>query len=126
MGAMDGLAGMDEARPAVNARARGAFLAGLLAALALPVGVGWAVWTYHVHGTPQFRPTYVAIPVAAVLGLAAVILGRGAMHLAWLTLGRIGGARLARAGWVLGLIGLYFALMGLLALAFYGVLLLFQ
>jgi hypothetical protein len=126
MSAMEGLARADEARPAVNARARGAFLTGLLAALAVPVGVGWAIWTYHVHGTPQLRPTYVAIPVAAVLGIAAVILGRGGMHVAWVTLGRIGGARLARAGWALGMTGLYFALMGVLALAFYGVLLLVQ
>jgi hypothetical protein len=125
MRAMEGLAKAD-ARPAVNARARAAFLTGLVAAAAVPVGVGWAVWTYHVHGTPQLHPTYVAIPIAAVLGILAIIFGRGGMHVSWITLGRVGGGRLARAGWVLGAVGVYFALMGLLALAFYGILLLFQ
>jgi hypothetical protein len=126
MSAMDGLARAGEAHAAVNARARAAFLVGLVAALALPVGLGWAVWTYHVHGTPQLNEAYAAIPVAAVLGLLAVVLGRGGMRASWITLGRVGGARLARAGWILGVLGLYLALMGLLALAFYRILLLFQ
>jgi hypothetical protein len=126
MSAMEGLARPDAAHAGANGRARAAFGVGLVAALAVPVGVGWAVWTYHVHGTPHLHPTYFAIPVAAMLGIVAVILGRGGMHVSWITLGRIGGGRLARAGWVLGMIGLYFALMGLLALAFYGILLLFQ
>ncbi len=125
MSAMEGLAKVESART-VNGRARAAFAAGLVAAIAVPVGVGWAVWTYHVHGTPQLHPTYVAIAGAAVLGIVALILGRGGMHVSWITLGRIGGARLARAGWILGLIGIYFSVMGLLALAFYGILLLFQ
>ena len=126
MRAMEGLARAEGAPAAVNGRARAAFLLGLVAALAVPVAVGWAVWTYHVHGTPRLYETYVAVPAAAVLGLLAVILGRGGMHLSWITLGRIGGSRIARAGWALGLAGLYFALMGLLAFAFYGILLLFQ
>jgi hypothetical protein len=125
MSAMEGLVKAD-ARPAVNARARVAFLTGLVAAVAVPVGVGWAAWTYHVHGTPQLHPTYVAIPIAAVLGILALVFGRGGMHASWLTLGRVGGGRLARAGWILGAVGVYFALMGVLALAFYGILLLFQ
>jgi hypothetical protein len=126
MSTMEGLAKVDAAHAGVNGRARAAFLTGLLAALAVPVGLGWAVWTYHVHGTPQLHPAYATIGVAGVLGVLAVILGRGGMHVSWITLGRIGGARLARAGWALGMIGIYFALMGLLALAFYGILLLFQ
>ncbi len=125
MSAMEGLARADGARQ-VNTRARAAFPVGLIAAIAMPVAIGWAVWTYHVHGTPQLHPTYVAIAVAGVFGILALVLGRGGMHVSWITLGRIGGARLARAGWTLGLIGIYLAVMGLLALAFYGILLLFQ
>ena len=125
MSAMEGLARAEGAR-AVNGRARAAFAVGLVAAIAMPAAIGWAVWTYHVHGTPQLHPTYVAIAVAGVLGILALILGRGGMHVSWITLGRIGGARLARAGWILGVLGIYFAVMGLLALAFYGILLLFQ
>ena len=126
MSAMEGLARADGARASTNGRARAAFITGLVAAVAVPAGVGWAVWTYHTDGTPQLGATYISIAVAGVLGIAAVVLGRGGMHVAWITLGRIGGGKLARAGWALGLIGLYFALMGLLALAFYGILLLFQ
>jgi hypothetical protein len=125
MSAMEGLARADGVR-GVSGRARGAFAAGLIAAIAVPVALSWAVWTYHVHGTPELRGIWVAIPVAAVLGALAVVLGRGGLRLSWITLGRIGGRRLARTGWLLGVIGLYFALMGLLALAFYGILLLFQ
>ncbi len=123
---MEGLARAESVPAGVNGRARAAFVTGLVAAIAVPVGLGWAIWTYHVHGTPQLHPVYAAIAVAGVLGIVAVVLGRGGMHLSWITLGRIGGGRLARAGWILGLIGIYFALMGLLALAFYGILLLFQ
>lgn len=123
---MEGLARVDGVGGSANTRARGAFAVGLIAALVVPVALGWAVWTYHVHGTPELRGIWVAIPVAAALGLLAVILGRGGVHISWVTLGRIGGRRLARTGWFLGVTGLYFALMGLLALAFYGILLLFQ
>ena len=125
MSVMEGLA-RAEGHAAANGRARVAVAVGVVAAIAVPVALGWAVWTYHVHGTPELRGIWVAIPVAAVLGLVAVVLGRGAVRLSWITLGRIGGRRLARTGWLLGLAGIYFAVMGLLALAFYGILLLFQ
>jgi hypothetical protein len=126
MAVMEGAIRANGVRAGVNGRARTAFLTGLIAAVALPIGVGWGIWTYHTQGTPQLTETYAAVPVAVVLGILAVFLGRGAMRVAWITLGRVGGARLARSGWMLGVVGLYFATMALLAFAFYGILLLFQ
>jgi ABC-type proline/glycine betaine transport system permease subunit len=122
---MDSL-GRSGAHAATNTRARAAFIAGLIAAIAIPVGLCWAAWTYHTQGTPQLFESYAAIPVAVLLGLLAVFLGRGGMRTAWITLGRVGGARLARGGWVLGIVGVYFGVMALLAISFYGILLLFQ
>src|SRR5262249_27076463 len=55
----------------------------------------------------------------------AMSLSRSARRHSQISLGRIGGTGTARAGWILGLLGLYFALMAALAVGFFGLLLLF-
>ena len=62
---------------------------------------------------------FAAIPVAAVLGFAAIAFARGARHRIELTLGRARGARAARIGRALGLLGVYLASTGVLTLAVY-------
>ncbi len=62
---------------------------------------------------------FAAIPVAAVLGFAAIAFARGARRRIELTLGRARGAGSARLGRALGLLGIYLAFTGLLTLAVY-------
>ena len=63
-----------------------------------------------------------AIPVAAVLAVAAIVLARRARRRAERTLGRVGGERTARVGRILGWLGLYLAATATIALASYAVL----
>jgi hypothetical protein len=110
------------AKPAGNGHARGSLLVGLLAAAVLPAAVALAAYS------PRVDLTYAAaaIPVAAGLGAVAVALARRGRRHSQITLGRIGGRTSARIGWVLGLLALYLATMALLAVAFFGLLLLFD
>ena len=62
---------------------------------------------------------FAAIPVAAVLGFAAIAFARGARRRIELTLGRARGAGTARLGHALGLLGIYLACTGLLTLGVY-------
>ena len=64
----------------------------------------------------------VAVPVAALLGLIAVWLARRARRRADRTLDRVGGRRTARAGKLLGGLGLYLAATAALALGVYALL----
>ena len=59
------------------------------------------------------------VPVAAVLGFVAIRLARRARRRLERTVGRAGGAVPARLGRILGWLGLYLALIGAIALAFY-------
>ena len=65
-------------------------------------------------------------PVAAVLGAAALLLARRALRRAERTLGRTGGEGVARAGRVLGVIGLCLAASAAIAIGFYGLLVHYQ
>jgi hypothetical protein len=67
----------------------------------------------------------VAIPVAVVLGVVAIVLGRRSRREVEWTLGRLGGLGLARAGTLLGTLAICLALTASLALGFYGLLVLF-
>ena len=60
-----------------------------------------------------------AVPVAAVFGFVAVRLARRARRRLERTVGRARGAVPARLGRILGWLGLYLALIGAIALAFY-------
>ena len=90
-------------------------LVGLLAAAAIPVGI---VVTNYRNDLRLIHAGY-AVPVAAVLGFVAIRLARRARRRLERTVGRAGGAVPARLGRILGWLGLYFALIGAIALAFY-------
>ena len=60
-----------------------------------------------------------AVPVAAVFGFVAIRLARRARRRLERTIGRARGEVPARLGRILGWLGLYFALIGTIALAFY-------
>lgn len=92
----------------------------MLAAAAVPVGVAFSRW---VDGVSLFDAA-IAIPIAVVLGLAAIVLARrGRKRVEW-TLGRAGGRGASRLGSLLGGLAIYLALTAVVALGFYGLLVL--
>jgi hypothetical protein len=90
-------------------------LVGVLATAAIPVGI---LITNYRNDLRLIHAGY-SVPVAAVLGLIAIRLARRARRRLERTVGRAGGAVPARLGRILGWLGLYFALIGAIALAFY-------
>jgi hypothetical protein len=60
-----------------------------------------------------------------LLGFFAIVLARRARERVQITLGRAGGERAARAGRLLGLLGLLVGVTAAIALGFYGLLTLF-
>jgi len=61
----------------------------------------------------------VAVPVAAVLGMAAIVVARRARRRFERTLGRAGGEKTARAGRILGWLAVYATLIAVIALGVY-------
>jgi hypothetical protein len=110
------------ARAQPNERARAAAVAGALAVLALPAAIALAAYSSLVTLTYAAA----AIALAAVLGVVAIALSRSARRYSQISLGRIGGMGLARAGSIMGMLGLYLAAMAVLAIGFFGLLLLFD
>jgi hypothetical protein len=98
-----------------NGRAWGSVVLGLLAAAALPAGIAVA----ELRPEVELLDAAFAIPLAFVLGVAAVRLGRQARTRVERTLGRVGGAGIALTGRVLGFIGLCMAASGTIAVATY-------
>jgi hypothetical protein len=92
-------------------------LLGLLATLAIPAAVVYA------DRSPRVELIWagVAVPVAALLGLAALGAARAGRRRAQLTLRR-SGARTAVVGRFLGLFGLLFAGTGTISLVVYAIL----
>ena len=90
-------------------------IVGLLAVAAIPVGI---LVTNYRNDLRLIHSGY-SVPVAAVLGFVAIRLARRARRRLERTVGRAGGAVPARLGRILGWVGLYFALIGAIALAFY-------
>ena len=80
-------------------------LVGLAAVAVLPAAVAAA----ELLEVATLLESAVAIAPAAVLSIAAILLARRARRHVERTLGRAGGASLARAGQILGWIGLYLA-----------------
>jgi hypothetical protein len=66
-----------------------------------------------------------SVPVAALLGGYAILLGRRARQQVERTIGRVGEANLASVGRMLGLLGVCLAFTAALALGFFGLLTLF-
>ena len=90
---------------------------GLAATVALPAAIAYA------QASPRLTLVQAgfAIPVAAVLGLAAIVVARSVRRRAQWSLVR--GAGAARAGRVLGALGLCLAASGAIAVGFYELLL---
>jgi hypothetical protein len=96
-------------------------VAGLAAVLALPAAVALAQIS-----RVRLLQASAAIPVAALLGVAALWLARRAGRRFHRTLGRAGGAGRARAGRFLGLLGLCLAASATISVAFYELLVHYQ
>jgi len=100
-----------------NRAAAVSLLLGLLAVAAIPI----AILVTHVRNDLRLLHAGVAVPVAFVLGIAAVLVARKARRRLERSLGRAGGAGSARAGRVLGWLGIYLALIGTISLVVYAV-----
>ena len=107
-----------DARTAGNGRALAALLVGLLATATMPL----AILATRYSDAYELLHAGFAIPVAVVLGAAAVALGRGALRHDDLRLGRAGGRTAARLGRALGVAGIALASTCAVALAVYGIL----
>ena len=97
---------------------RAAVLLGVLSVLAIPAGVAAA---QMLKGVRLLEAVAIAVPVAFVLALAAVAAARRARFRVERSVRREGESA-ARAARFLAWTGLYLAVTGALALAFYGVL----
>ena len=102
-----------------NTRAAWSIALGALATLTLPV----AIFATRYSDSYDLVHAGFAIPIAAAGGISAVILARRARALDQATLGRTGGAKAARAGRLLGILGLCVAASATIALSVYAVLL---
>jgi hypothetical protein len=102
-----------------NHRASLAVLVGLVAVVALPVGI---VVSGRVAGLTLVDAAW-AVPVAAAAGITALLFARGARGRIRRTLEKAGGAGRARAGTILGVAGISIALSGAIAIGFYELLL---
>jgi hypothetical protein len=101
-----------------NAPALFSVLLGLLATAALPAAIVYAERDIEL----ELIWAGVAVPVAFVLGLAAVAAARAGRRRAQMTLLRRGGSATARVGQFLGLLGVLLAGTGTIALAVYAIL----
>jgi hypothetical protein len=102
-----------------NHRASLAALAGLLATVAVPGAIALARQTAGIN----LIDAAWAIPVAAVAGVAALLFVRGARGRIRESLERAGGFGRIRAGRILGVAGICFALSGSISILVYEVLL---
>jgi hypothetical protein len=87
----------------------------------MPAGVVLARETQRV----TLRTATVSIAVALALGWFAIVFARRARERIELTLGRAGGAGIARIGRLLGIVGVLLAITAALAVGFWGLLTLF-
>jgi hypothetical protein len=78
-----------------------------------------AVATAEVLEAVELLDAAASVPLAAVLGILALWLARGARIRSERTLGRVGGTGSARAGRILGALGLCIAASGAIALVTY-------
>ena len=93
-----------------------------MAVAAVPVGIALAEYRDVVTLTDAAP----AIPVAFVLGLAAILMGTRARRRSDFTLGRVGGRAAGTAGRWLGALGVYLGLLAALSVGVYGLLKLFE
>jgi hypothetical protein len=105
---------MSSSRPAAGA----AIFFGLIAIAAIPAAVTASEWLGRVK---LLHAGYAGVAAAFVAGLLALLLARRARHLLERSVKRAGEG-LVRTGRWLAWIGLYVALIGGIALGFYGLL----
>jgi hypothetical protein len=98
-----------------NARAAWSAVLGLLSALTMPV----AIVATRYSGSYELLHAGFAIPLAAGLGIAAIVLARRARAYAQATLGRAGGARRGRLGRLLGILGICMAASAAISVTVY-------
>ena len=101
-----------------NGAAWGSLLTGVASVATLPV----AVYLTRFSESYDLLHAGLAIPVAAGLGFAALVLGRRAGRGLSVSLGKGGHGGIARAGRALGVVGLCMAAAGLVSLGVYGLL----
>jgi hypothetical protein len=102
-----------------NPRAAWSVVVGALSTLTLPIAIG----ATRYSDSYDLLHAGFAIPIALALGIASIVLARRARALDRTTLGRVGGAKAARVGRLLGILGLCLAASASVALAVYGMLL---
>jgi hypothetical protein len=110
---------MDSPIRSSNHRASLAVLVGLGAVLAVPAGI---VLSRRLSGISLVDAAW-AVPVAAGLGICALLFARGARGRVRRTFERAGGLGRARLAIVLGVAGISIALSGAIAVGFYELLL---
>ena len=102
-------------RPRRNRAARVSLLFGILGAAAVPVAVAVTEW----HADFELADAGYAVPFAFLFSAVAVFLARRARRSLERTLGRIGGEKTARAGRILGWLGIYIAVTAAVSLGVY-------
>ena len=103
----------------VRRRAPWSVVLGALATLTLPV----AIAATRYSDSYDLLHAGFSIPLAAALGVAAIVLARRARALDQVTLSATGGAKAGRAGRLLGILGICMAASATIAVAVYEVLL---
>ena len=103
------------ARPRRNRAAGAALFFGLLGAAAVPAAVAVTEW----HEELELVDAGFAVPGAFILSALGVWFARRARRSLERSLGRIRGRRAARAGRILGWLGVYIALTAAVALGVY-------
>jgi hypothetical protein len=98
-----------------NGRAWASLVAGFLSVATLPAAIALAQLLEEV----ELLDAAAAIPLAAALGIAALVLARGARRQIERTIGRVGGRVPARFGRLLGVLGVCLAISASIAVASY-------
>jgi hypothetical protein len=106
------------ARATGNGSAWGSLIAGTASVATLPV----AVYATRFSDRYDLLHAAFAIPVGAALGVLALALAARAGRRSALSLGRGGRERVARAGRLLGILGLGLAAAGIVSVVVYGLL----
>jgi hypothetical protein len=106
----------------VSARRSGYAWGSLAAGLASVVTIPVAVWTTRFSGAYELLDAGWTIPVAIVLGIAAIALARRSRTRSAVSLASSRGPTVAGAGRLLGILGLCIAAAALVSLGVYGLL----
>jgi hypothetical protein len=104
-----------------NNRATASVILGLLAVLAIPAGVVLSWYSSKVTLVESSSSAGLAV----IFGVYSIVLSRRGLDVFARTIGRSGGVRAARAGKLLGSLGLCMGITAGLAVGFYGLLTVF-